>query len=92
MPNHTDNLKVRLGSESPIRPFFSATVNPTSYAAPARFSHTLNSEELALVSRLAAQVLDDPIAVQRLCDRVLELMQQDLTLQRDRDRSYGRRW
>lgn len=87
-----DDSMIRLGSEAPTQPFFAVTVNPTCYAAPAQFSDTLPSDELEMLYQLAAELLEDPLAVQRLSDRVLELMQQDLTLQRERDRGYGRRW
>lgn len=37
----------------------------------------------------ARQVMADPALKQKLLDRVLELMQEDLRLQRERTRSYG---
>ena len=37
----------------------------------------------------ARQVMADPALKQKLADRVLELMQEDLRLQRERARSYG---
>ncbi len=37
----------------------------------------------------ARQVMADPALKQKLAERVLELMQEDLRLQRDRARSYG---
>ena len=37
----------------------------------------------------ARQVMADPALKQKLADRVLELMQADLRLQRDRTHSYG---
>lgn len=39
------------------------------------------------VFRLAAQILHDPLAQSRLCDRIYELMQNDLQYQRERN--YG---
>ncbi|UJB69422.1 hypothetical protein HRE53_24250 [Acaryochloris sp. 'Moss Beach'] len=39
------------------------------------------------VCRLAAQILQDPLAQSRLCDRIYELMQNDL--QNQRERNYG---
>jgi hypothetical protein len=65
-----------------------AAVRPAGYAAPAQF---LASQPEAL-AQLAAQVLSDPIAVQRLSDRVIQLLQHDLMLQRERNRGAGRRW
>lgn len=39
------------------------------------------------VFRLAAQILQDPLAQSKLCDRIYELMQNDLHYQRER--TYG---
>jgi len=39
--------------------------------------------------KTARQVMADPALKQKLADRVLELMQEDLRLQRERARSYG---
>jgi hypothetical protein len=64
----------------------------TDYAAPARFLDLPQSEDMAMLSQLAAQLLDDPLALQQLSDRVVELLHQDLERQRERSRGYGRRW
>ncbi|XHX78666.1 MAG: hypothetical protein RBJ76_01670 [Stenomitos frigidus ULC029] len=69
-----------------------ATVAPGAYAAPARFLDLPHAEDLAMLSQLAAQLLQDPLAVKQLSDRVVELLQHDLRLQRERNHGYGRRW
>ena len=69
----------------------SATVRPAGYAAPARFLQLTHPEDLALLSQLAGQLLQDPLAVRRLSDRVVELLHQDLMQQQERSRGYGRR-
>jgi len=43
------------------------------------------------LAKLAEQVLEDPLAVQQLSDRVVQLLQQDLKQQRERHGDYGRR-
>ncbi|MBM0744557.1 hypothetical protein JOY44_23605 [Phormidium sp. CLA17] len=86
-----DDLAPKLGSEAPYNSRPIAAVSPGEYAAPAQFLE-IDSAELEMLSQLAAQLLNDPLAVQRLSDRVVELMQQDLKLQQERDRGYGRRW
>ena len=43
------------------------------------------------LEKLARKILDDPIALQQLSDRVFELLQQDVWAQRDRNCTYGRR-
>lgn len=40
----------------------------------------------AELAALAAQVLDDPVAFEQVCDRVLDLMRQDLRRQQERSR------
>ncbi len=67
------------------------TVRPAGYAAPARFLQLTHPEDLALLSQLAGQLLQDPLAVKRLSDRVVELLHQDLVQQQERSRGYGRR-
>jgi hypothetical protein len=66
-------------------------VRPAGYAAPARFLQLTHPEDLAMLSQLAGQLLQDPLAVKRLSDRVVELLHQDLTQQQERSRGYGRR-
>ena len=51
---------------------------------------TVTVDELAQYAPLAAQILDDPVAMRRVCDRVFELLCQDLRLQQERRQGYGR--
>ena len=82
-----------LGSEAASdRVVPAATVSPGAYATPARFLDLPHAEDLAMLSQLAAQLLQDPLAVKQLSDRVVELLQNDLRLQRERNHGYGRRW
>jgi hypothetical protein len=64
-----------------VRPI--AAVAPLGSAAPAQFLDLPHSTELGELSQLAAQVLADPLATAQLCDRVAQLMQQDLRSQRE---------
>lgn len=48
--------------------------------------------ERQAVMQLAAKVLQDPLAQSKLCDRIYELMQNDLQYQRERQHNYGRRY
>jgi hypothetical protein len=63
-------------------------VRPAGFTISAQFLDTTNLAEL---SQLAVQILADPLAVQQLSDRVIELLHQDLSLQQERSRGYGRR-
>ncbi len=81
-----------LGSEAASdRRVPAPAVSPGAYAAPARFLDLPQPEDLAMLSQLAAQLLEDPLAVKQLSDRVLELLQRDLMLQRERSHGYRRR-
>ncbi|PZV14281.1 MAG: hypothetical protein DCF22_09165 [Leptolyngbya sp.] len=73
------------------RPIPPVAVRPAGYAAPARFLQLTHPEDLALLSELAGQLLQDPLAVRRLSDRVVELLHQDLMQQQERNHGYGRR-
>lgn len=68
-----------------------AAVRPSAYAAPAQFLALPPGTNIGELAHLAQQVLADPMAVQKLSDRVVELMRQDVRRQRERSGSYGRR-
>jgi len=59
---------------------------PAGYAAPAHITLQSEAEDLAAT---ASAVLADPVALLRLCDRIADLMAQDLRLQRDRNSHYS---
>jgi hypothetical protein len=75
-----------LSSESLSQPsVLPAAVRPAGYAAPAQFLELAHPDDRDLLLQLAAQLLSDSLAVQRLSDRVVELLQQDLRLQHERN-------
>jgi hypothetical protein len=47
--------------------------------------------DLVAMGELAEEILHDPLAIQELCDRVYDLMVDDLRMQQTRNRGYGRR-
>jgi hypothetical protein len=49
-------------------------------------------EAEAAIVALAQQILQDPLQLQQLGDRVYELLQQDLRILQERSRGYGRRF
>jgi hypothetical protein len=57
---------------------------------PLETSGMLNPDEMAQLAPLAKKILDDPVALMRLGDRVFELLSQDLKVQRERRQGYGR--
>ena len=58
------------------------------YVAP-MFVQIKNKEELAEIIPFAEKVLHDPLLLQKLCDRVYELMLEDMRQQRTNNRQYG---
>lgn len=64
-------------------------VSPAGFAAPG----VIQSEhDLMAMAQLAADLIDDPIALEQFCDRVYELMRDDLQRQRERSHGHGRRF
>lgn len=53
------------------------------------FAHT-NWDESDELANLAHQMLEDPVALEQLCDRVFELLKRDIHLQRERSWGYRR--
>ena len=63
---------------------------PPTSTVPAGFAIPMQLHpEAAALSGLAAQVLADPIAFRKLSERVMELLEADLRMQRDRNHPYG---
>ncbi|MEO0535840.1 MAG: hypothetical protein AAF215_18450 [Cyanobacteria bacterium P01_A01_bin.123] len=72
----------------PVEPNASV-VAPAGFVAPGVIQ---SDRDLAAMTRLAAELIDDPIALGQFCDRVYELMRDDLQRQRERSQGYGRRF
>ena len=62
--------------------------NPAGFIAPAKIQTNLSNLEFQNISQAATQVLKNPLEVQRLADKVYELMKADLQSQRDRIGNY----
>lgn len=87
-PTHLTNTGAAAPGDRTLLP---AAVHPAGYAAPVQFGEPSQGTDLDTLAQLAAQLLQDPIAVYHLSDRVFELLQQDLDRQRERGYGYGRR-
>ncbi|ACK70070.1 hypothetical protein PCC7424_1631 [Gloeothece citriformis PCC 7424] len=61
---------------------------PAGYVAPAVFQ-SKDKEYMTRLKSLAAKALSDPLLQRDLCDRVYELMLEDLRLQKENIRHYG---
>ena len=71
-----------------------SSANASDSSTPLPFSvergKTLDADELAKYAPLAAQILDDPVTLRKVSDRVFELLCRDLRLQQERRQGYGR--
>ena len=68
----------------------SPRVGPMGLAAPAQVLLEGDREAQA-VAALAAKILEDPIAMHKLGERLFQMLQADLMIQRERSLGYGRR-
>lgn len=93
MPSHSFQQAEILSSSSLehlpfLKPMGDLSV-PAGYAAPG-FATSDDQQDRIALTQLAAKVLEDPLLLRQLGDRVYELMRLDLEQQRERSRNYGR--
>lgn len=55
---------------------------PAGYTAPVIIQSN-NKEKLAKMMPIVAKILKDPLLLNKLCDRIYELMQEDLRQQKE---------
>ncbi|MEC4806897.1 MAG: hypothetical protein SAJ12_11090 [Jaaginema sp. PMC 1079.18] len=80
---------------SEIKSILEASRNSGNTAGFTASTAILANETLAKnpqLLKLAAIVLENPLLQRQLCDRVYELMQEDLRRQKERCQNYGRRF
>jgi hypothetical protein len=61
---------------------------PGGYAAPG-LSMSEHPEQQTKITQLASKVVDNALLMQKLSDRVYQLMQADIQSQQERRRNYG---
>ena len=76
-------------NDAPVWEPIAPAATPAGLMAPMQIQS--DREGLPKLSAIAARLLDDPLQVQRLAERVYQLMQEDLYLQRERQGHYGGR-
>ena len=64
---------------------------PASFVMPAIYQSERSPEVKAKMAEVAAQLTKDPISLRLFCDRIYQLLQNDIQQQQDRTHSYGRR-
>lgn len=77
-----------LTAQSSVVAYGSSTAG---YASAASMPGNQSEEDRVALTQLAAKILQDPLAMRRLSDRVFQLLQEDLQLQKERNQGYGRR-
>lgn len=79
-------------SSAPFLPPSNALTSPSGFAAPPLIQSDCQAQERTALLQAASQVLNDPILLRQLSDRVYELLLEDLRYQRERSRNYGSRF
>jgi hypothetical protein len=83
----TEISEIEIGQS--LTPMGDITV-PAGYAAPLSVLQSDRQKaDQTRLSQVAAKVLQDPLLMMKLCDRVYQLMGEDLRYQRERSRNYG---
>ncbi len=80
-----------LESEIFLKPSTDLT-SPSGFAAPPFIESDSQKSDRRALLKTASRVLQDPLLLNRLGDRVYELMLEDLRYQRERSRNYGSRF
>lgn len=65
--------------------------SPAGFAAPPALHSQSQQLDRTGLLKAASRVMQDPLLLRRLSDRVYELMLEDLRYQRERSRNYGSR-
>ena len=65
--------------------------NPIGFVAPAILQSDQSPEVKQEMAYIAEQLAKDPMAMRLFCDRIYQLLQNDLQSQQERAHSYGRR-
>ncbi|MEO1427803.1 MAG: hypothetical protein AAFV71_01810 [Cyanobacteria bacterium J06633_8] len=65
---------------------------PAGYVAPAAILCELKTDELGEISQLAGEIMQNPLMMRSLSDRVYQLMLEDLHNQQQRRINYGGSW
>lgn len=63
---------------------------PAGFAAPPFIQLKYQQEKHGALLKTAKKVMEDPLLLRKVSDRVYELMLADLRYQRERNRNYGR--
>ena len=76
--------------QAPFLPAAGGIADPVGFVAPAILQSDHSPELKQALLATAAELLNNPIAMRLFCDRVYQLLQDDLQIQKERVHSYGR--
>ena len=62
--------------------------SPAGFVAPANVQTNLDRQDFEAISQAASKILENPLEVRQLAERIYQLMQEDVRLQRDRSGNY----
>lgn len=65
--------------------------NPARFVAPAILQSNHPPEIKQMMAKVAVDLVNDPLAMEQFCDRVYQLLREDITMQQERAYGYGRR-
>ncbi|MEO0459029.1 MAG: hypothetical protein AAF152_20945 [Cyanobacteria bacterium P01_A01_bin.114] len=65
--------------------------NPIGFVAPAIVQSHHPPEVKQKMAKVAVKLVHDPIAMRRFCDRIYQLLCEDIQAQQDRAHGYGKR-
>ena len=86
-----------MNCNSDTNPFWepiSELAGPAGFTAPAQIQSNRApdiKENFAELSKLSAEIMDNPLQKMMLADKVYQLMLEELRHQKERSRNYGRR-
>ncbi len=91
MPTNSKTTENRTQELQPILKPSTDFTRPAGFAAPPFIQLERQQVEQATLLTTASKVIQDPLLMRRLSDRVYELMLEDLRYQQERRRNYGSR-
>lgn len=95
MPSNHSRAPATALSDLQVQPFFKPSGDTTStagYAAGIFGTSNDGDERQTAIAKAAAKVMQDPLLMRLLSERVYQLLLEDLQNQRERSRNYGGYW
>lgn len=65
--------------------------NPAGFVAPAIVQSNHPPEVKRMMAKVAEKLANDPMAMRQFCDRIYQLLRDDIQTQQERSYGYGRR-